>query len=353
MLVNNTKYRRSVLVFRKFYDGNESFTGGFPVVEDIRKAFAEYPALTTQEFQLISDTVYQQRLSAFYAYLGFKYSFFNPVENLPDSSDSASNNQGEDADYCPVDLPVASRIYMSLVVDYRIDGTDKFASIKVVLRNGLGDPVTLLGDYFGTVVNKTVSGAPLVDWNDIEGESVNFTIAQGQSEKVVVNEFQYKGSGNLESIETILLDQDDEDGIEIYPTGRVYVTSSDPAFLLNHISNLQQAYQDSISNQIAQEKIDSGEGIRILGKKDYIFTFEPDQPKRPVFIYPKVWGKLNEILLVQAQNMNIINDGAFLFNNGEPFEEDFTIDGEVVRCFIYSSKAMIVYPYRVEYVFKF
>jgi hypothetical protein len=353
MLVNNGRYRRSLLVFRKFHDGEESFTGGFPISENIKNSFAEFPSLTLEEFQRMSDTDFQARLAAFYTYLGLKYPFFNPAESIPDELNDELNSQGDDSEYCPIDLPVASRVYLSLETVYRQDGSNKFALIQVTLKNGLGDPVTLPGDYFGTVIVKEVDGVPIMDWVNMEGVRVDFTIPEGQSELIVIPEFQFKGEGFLQSVEVLLIDEDQEDGVEIYPNGKVHVSAAEPAFILNHISNLQHAYQDMISNQIAQEKVDSGEGIRILGKKDYIFTFEPDQPKRPIFIYPKSWGKLSEILLVQAQNLNIINDGAFIYNNNEPFVLSLNVNGEFIAYYLYVTKAMITYSHRTEYVFKF
>lgn len=354
MLVNNGKYRRTLIVIRKFYDGEESFTGGFPVLENILNGFAEYPSLSPEEFQLLPDPDYQLRLAAFYTYLGIKYPFFNPSENIPDIGDGDINSNGDDTDYCPVDYPSSNMVYLSLEVEKRVDGDDRYATVKATLRNRLGNPVTLGFVFYGSFVLKEFEGAPQTEWDNIEGSLETFEIGPAESETIIIPEFKYKGSGILMSVQAVLNPPDEADSIYIYPTSKVCIMSSEPAFLVNYISTLQHAYQDMISNAIAQEKVNYAEGVRLLGKKDYIFTFEPDQPKRPVFMYPKSWGKLSEILLVQAQNMNIINDGAFLFdNNGEPFEYDLTVDDEVVRYYVYASKAMIIYPYRAEYVFKF
>lgn len=354
MLVNNGGYRRSVLIMRKFLDGTESFIGGFPLVESIIKSFAEYPSLTQDDFYRMPEQDYQARLFAFYAYMSLKYPFFSAQENIPDSLDPLINSSGTDTDYCPLDYPSGSRIFLSLVLTTRVVGADKFATISITLRDGNNQPVTFNSDLYFDYVLKSFDGLPELDWSQYEGTLVSGLMLAGQSETVLVSEFQYRGTGLLSSVQIQLIGASESDAVYNYPIDKITVTSAETCYLLNHISTLQFAYQDMISNQIAQEKINLGEGIRALGKRDYIFTFEPDQPKRPVFVYPKYWGKLSEVILVQASNMNIIYDGAFLFdNNGEPFEYDLLIDDELIACYIYASKAMISYRSRTEYLFRF
>jgi hypothetical protein len=354
MLVNNGRYRRSLLMMRKFLDGTESFIGGFPISESILSSFAEYPALTQEEFQRLNERAYQMRLSAFYVYMSLKHPFFSVQNNIPDSSDESINSSGSDADYCPLNHPLASRIFLSLLLVTRKVGSENFATILITMRNGDNQPVTLPTDLYLDYVLKSFDGLPELDWPQVEGSLVNDMLPSGASEKILVPEFQYRGTVLLRSVQVQLIGTNESESIYNYPIDIVTVTAVETSYLLNHISNLQQAYQEMISNQIVQEKINLGEGIRALGKRDYIFTFEPDQPKRPVFVYPKYWGKLSEVILVQASNMNIIYDGAFLFdNNGEPFEYDLLIDDELIACYIYASKAMISYRSRTEYLFRF
>lgn len=354
MLVNNGKYRRSVLAFRKFYGGVESFSGGFPVFEDIKNAFAEFPALTQEEFQTMSDEAYQTRLGFFYNYLGIKHAFFNPTTMIPDINDEAVNSNGTDTDHCPIDYPIGERYYLSLDARYRVEGDDKYARVFVTLKNRIGESMSLPYAVPISWVLKETEGGIAFDWGSIVGVPMSSEILADTSETELVPEFRYYGELPLTSVEVTLLPQEENSLFHIYPVSRVSITAEIPAFLVNHVSNLQHAYQEMISQEIVQEKVNSGEGIHVLGKRDHTFVFEPGQPKRPVFIYPKSWGKLSEIIIVEAFRMNIINDGAFLYDeNGEPFEYELTVDGETLTYYVYASHAMIIYPYREEYIYKF
>lgn len=355
MFVNNGKYRRSIFQLRKFIDSIESYTGGFPVFVNIKNSFAEYSDLTDEAFLSLSNVEYQTRLSAFYAYMSLMHPLFNPSLHIPLLSNAAVNSHGIDSDACPIDLPSASRVQLILEVVYRVDGENKFVEVYGKLADANGNDVPAIQDFTFDFIEKLIEGIPEEDWEVINGELKQAIIIQGNSSVLLVPEFQYKGStlDILRSLQIILIPLNEE---EIYYLGnpnKFTISVNDPCFLFNHIASLDQAYQEMILASTAQEKISSGEGIKLLGKRDYIFTFEPDQPKRPVFIYPKSWGKLTEIEFVQGPNLNVINDGAFIFNDSEPFEYPLQIDGEVINFYVYASKAMIIYPYRVEYIFKF
>lgn len=354
MLVNNGKYRRSLLVMRKFFNDVESFTGGFPIDESILSSFAEYTSLSPEDFQSMTEANYQLRLSAFYNYMSLTYPFFNATNSIPDVSNEDLNSHGDDSDYCPLDYPNAVRSYLSLEVTRRVDGADFFATIIATLKDSNGQPITFPFDFYFDWILKEADGIPLIEWDQTEGDLLTELLSEGESSVVLAEEFQYRGDGELLSVQIQLMPLEETSEVYIFPTKKVTVTSADPAYLFNHISNIQQAYQDMIDIVVSQENVDNANGIRILGKTNYTFIFDANQPKRPVFIYPKSWGKLSEIVIVQEQNMNIINDGTFLFNtNGEPFEQTLQIEGVNVQCYVYASKAMIIYPYKVDYQFKF
>lgn len=355
MFVNNGKYRRSIFQIRKFIDGIETYTGGFPVFVNIKNSFAEYSELTDEDFLSLSNADYQTRLSAFYAYMSLMHPLFNPSLHIPLLSDVAVNSHGIDSDSCPIDLPSANRVRLILEVVYRINGENKFAEVFGKLVDSSGNDFLTIQDFTFDFIEKLIEEDPEEDWEVINGELKQAIITQGNSSVLLVPEFQYKGSelDILSSLQIILIPLNDEEIYHLGNPNKLTISVNYPCFLFNHIASLDQAYQEMIQAVTAQEKISSGEGIKILGKRDYIFTFEPDRPKRPVFMYPKSWGKLTEIEFVQGPKLNIINDGAFIFNDNEPFEYPLIIDGEVINYYVYASKAMILYSYRVEYIFRF
>jgi hypothetical protein len=353
MLVNNGNYRRSLFVIRRFFDGEESFSGGFPVMENFLASFAGFPALSKQDFVRMPLPDYRLRLGAFYTFLSLKYPFFDPALHLPDPEDALLNAEGSDSAYCPVDFAPESGVFLSIETVLRASGSDRFATVVLRLRDGAGNLAVLQDGLTARVLVKEIAGVPEGSWDDAEGVVQNVSIAPGQSEATVVEEFRYRGAGELLSVEATLLAPQQEE-VQLLAPYRVAVSSAEPAFLFNHISGLQKAYQEMIDRITVQEKIHAGEGIRVMGKRSYTFSFEPDRLRRPVFVYPAAWGKLSGILLVQAQNMNIIHDGAFLLDqNGNPAEYSVEIAEETVSFYVYASKAMVSYPYRADYVFEF
>ncbi|UJP63982.1 hypothetical protein [Mongoliitalea daihaiensis] len=352
-LVNNGRYRRSVFVIRRFLDGVESFTGGFPVFEDIRRGFAEFPELEDEEFKSMSETDYQQRLGSFYSYLALKYPFFNVSTDIPDENDPEVNSNGTDTDTCPIDFPSGSSGRFVLRTLFSQQGNNHFAEIRIALVNRAGQEVLSPRPIMLTTIIKDIVGMPLEEWDLIEGTVREFTMNTGESEVVVYPMFQFRGEGEIRSAQVVL---EPLFGEEPFSTGfpnKVTVSFNEPCFLFNHVSNLQQAFQEMISQQKAQEAVNSSQGIKLLGKKDYKFIFEPDQPKRPVFIYPKSWGKLFSVTTSEFREINILQGGAFLLNNNEPFEYTLEIDGEPVQCYVYAARAMVIYPNTVEYLFRF
>lgn len=322
-------------------------------MENFLASFAGFPALSKQDFVRMPLPDYRLRLGAFYAFLSLKYPFFDPALHLPDPDDALLNAEGSDSAYCPVDFAPESGVFLSLATVLRTSGSDRFARVVLSLKNGAGNPAVQQVEITARVLVREIAGVPQSSWEETEGVVKTVRIAPGQSEATAVEEFRYRGAGELLSVEATLLAPEEEE-LNLLAPYRVAVSAAEPAFLFNHISGLQKAYQQMIDRDTVQEKIHAGEGIRMLGKRSYTFSFEPDRPRRPVFVYPSAWGKLSGILLVQAQNMNIIHDGAFLLDqNGEPAEYSLEIAGETVSCYVYASKAMVSYPYRADYVFEF
>jgi hypothetical protein len=354
MQVNNGGYRRTQFVFEKIINGLPVFTGGFPVNVSILDGFAEVPAITEAQFVLLSDAQYQARLSQFYSYLALQYPFFDPLVHIPPLSEPLVNSHGTDTASCPLDIPLFIRKKLNLHVTYSTVSQEEFAEIYVSITNLDGSPSIAGSDIPFQFLLKEQFGNAL-DWQGIESTLINATIPQGQSSMVLVSLFKYRSEtdSDIKSVKVRLLPFDDDSLVSTGDPDTVIVAHTDSSFLFNHISNLEQAYQDMLSDSALRSAAVNGDGLMLSAKTNRSFHFDADQPRRPVFMYPKSWGILSAVRFVQQNNINILFDGAFMFNNGVPYEVTLTINNENIQYYVYPSKAMIIYPYPVEYRYFF
>ena len=354
MIVNNGGYRRTQFVFEKFINGSPVFTGGFPVNVSILGGFAQVPAVTEDEFVLLSESQYQTRLSQFYSYLALQYAFFDPLVHIPPLSQPLVNSHGTDTVSCPIDVPLLTRKKINLQVTYSTVGQEKSAEIFAVIVNYDGSPYVAESDVPFAFLLKEQFGNAL-DWQGIESTLISATIPMGQSSLVLVTSFKYRSETetDVKSVKVRLLPFDDDAVISIGDPDTVIVTHTESSFLFNHVSNLEQAYQDMVPDNVLHSAAAGGEGLMLSLKTNRSFHFDADQPRRPVFMYPKSWGLLSEVRFVQQNNINILFDGAFMFNNGAPYEITLTINNEIIVYYVYPSTAMIIYPYPVQYNYFF
>lgn len=354
MLANNGGYRRTQFVFEKIINGSPVFTGGFPINVSILDAFAEVPAITEAEFVLLTDAQYQGRLSQFYSYLALQYPFFDPLVHIPLLSEPLVNSHGTDTVSCPLDIPLFIRKKINLHVNYSTIDQEEFAEIYVSITNFDGSQYIAESNIPFEFLLKEQFGDAL-EWLGIESTLINATIPQGQDSVVLVASFKYRSvtDDNIKSVKVRLLPIEDDSLVSMGDPDTVIVAHTDSSFLFNHISNLDQAYQDMVSDSALQLTVVNSDGLMLSAKTNRLFHFDADQPRRPVFMYPKSWGMLSAVQFVQQNNINILFDGAFMFNNGVPYEVILSINNESIAYYVYPSKAMIIYPYPVQYRYFF
>ncbi len=100
-LNNNTKFRRTTLTINKKINEVVQTTEGFPLLVSILNGFTDptvglnYPLIIADNFALMTDSQYNNRLLAFYNYIEATYPFFLRANVIVAPS-------GTDALFCPL-----------------------------------------------------------------------------------------------------------------------------------------------------------------------------------------------------------------------------------------------------------
>lgn len=351
MWVNNGTYRRTEFRFEKFVNGVQEFTGGFPITVSLLNPFAEYTALTEEDFSRLDDTQYQTRLNAFYLYLSLLYPFFNN-SLIPDTGDTGINSNGEDLDACPIDLSPNFLPYIRLKVDYfqMPDGIEAQIWVQSVDRSG--NPLAVASDIDVEYILKQAGSGINALWDLIPGELKTATILSGQSQSLIVPRFRFRGPETdilLQSVFVQLFSESENPEYKLIEPQKISLTLIPSAFLTNFISSLQTSVQPQVTQAQVIELINSKMGEITTGKATLKFSFLPNVPQRPVLVYPASWGELSEITYFEGFQLDILRAGAFQ----GPFEMTLTVDGASNNYLIYSAKNMIIYPKKADYLFKF
>jgi hypothetical protein len=122
-------FRHTILTIRKYAGAEEQMQAPYPLVLDIRLAFGAYAALGAQEFRLLSDTQYSQRLTAFYNWIAQTY----PANGLNATLGAGLVSGGYDLDLCPIPVPPAQVNLDSSVMTNFGDPGDNLAAITTTL----------------------------------------------------------------------------------------------------------------------------------------------------------------------------------------------------------------------------
>lgn len=344
MIVNNGKYRNTTFVMRRHANGIERFDGSFPVIENINDPFSDQLGLTIEEFQLLSDEDYLNRLNSFYLYLEFKYSFFKKSA-YPDIVDN-----GEDLVKCPLDYSLSDLPYLNLDLKITENVDDSQAELDLVLNTFDGSETSISESVTATILIKEFEGQGYVDWTTVQGESVDVVIPSGQSRVNVLPLFRYMGIDLNDGLElkNIYAEITNivEEGVVMGQNRIVFTKSMEPFFLMNLISNTNQSYQDIPAAVIMELGMSKGEGLS--DPNNLLFTFSPNVKTRPVLIYPATYSDLSEINYIEENDLDILSAGAFT-----RFEINLNYDGALTLFKVYSANNLIIYPKRVNYRFNF
>lgn len=337
--VNNGTYRHTTFILRRFVNGQEKLDGIFPVIERITQAYGSEPALTLDEFAQLDQPQYEARLNSFFLYLEFKYPFFD--------RDQALATTGTDLLACPLDYSIQDRYFVDLeLLLFDVLG-NKEAEINIVLKDFNGNEVAALEVIEVELLVKYSEGQAFQDWPSITGETMVVTIAEGSSRTVVQPRFRYSGTGE-DIFNTKVRTMAILAGENIYVGNIdvVYTKSTDPFFMANIITNLDQSVQVVPTTASLQSVIDSGQGF--IDRNNIMFTFQSNVNMRPVLIYPASEGSLTAIQYVQENNINILDANAFGIS-------DITLDfdGAPIMFKVYWAKNQIIYPYSIDYRFVF
>lgn len=351
MWVNNGTYRRTEFRFEKFVNGVQEFTGGFPITVSLLNPFAEFPALTEEDFSRMDDNQYQSRLNAFYQYLSLQYPFFNS-SMIPDPQNGSINSNGEDLDACPIDLSPIFMPYIQLKVDYFQMGDGIEAQIWAESVDRSGNPIAVSSDVDVNYILKEAGPGASALWELIPGELKTATLLSGQSHTLLVPRFRFRGTETdilLKSVFVQLFSESENAEYKLVEPQKISLTLIPSAFLTNFISSLQSSVQPAITEAQVIELINAKMGEITTGKGTLKFSFLPNVPQRPVLVYPADWGPLSEITYFEGFYLDILRAGAFQ----GPFEMTLNVDGASSNYLIYSAKNMIIYPKKADYLFKF
>jgi hypothetical protein len=340
MMVNNGNYRNTAFVLRRMINGLEKLDGGFPIVESILNPFAQISSVTLDEFNLLTDEEYLNRLNLFYEYLEFNYLFFRRID-FPNLSSFGTDNV-----LCPIGSSVDGLLYIEFELNLFEDGLIKEGELYLVVKNNLGEEVAMGENAEITILYKEAGVGGFVDWNTIAGTVRDIQFGENDSRVLVTPYFRIYGPdhedldmkniyGKIISVEFSFM--------AIGEKNIVFTDSNQPFFIINFVSNLDSSYQDLPLIEPLEIAINTGENF--VDPTEIVFMFQSNIKQRPVLIYPAIFPDLSEIYYIEEE-MDILDAGTFIKS-----EMIMNFQGSSMLFKVYSAKNMVIYPRQLHYKF--
>jgi hypothetical protein len=122
-------YRHTILTIRKYAGSEEQTQAPYPLVLDIRMTFGSFMAIDAQQFRLLTDTQYNQRLTAFYNWIAQTY----PDNGLNATLGAGLPASGYDLTICPIPVPPSQVSINSSIINLFGDPADNLGAITTTL----------------------------------------------------------------------------------------------------------------------------------------------------------------------------------------------------------------------------